>query len=189
MERFQLTELTSQQQMPPTLFGNLPDDSPLFSADLFAPVSALRIVRRGESIPQLVNDCPYGLAASVFGATAAARSVAVELDVGTVVVNDLIAPTADPRLPFGGRRASGFGVTRGAEGLIAMTVPRVIAVRHGGPTPHLDPPHPANREILAGALAVQHQSGPKSRLAGLRRLLRGVRLNRSESVIQGDETR
>jgi aldehyde dehydrogenase (NAD+) len=54
------------------------------------------------------------------------------LDVGHVSINDVIFPTADPRVPFGGCGSSGFGVTRGAEGLLAMTRPKVIA-RHRGP--------------------------------------------------------
>ena len=42
---------------------------------------------------------------------------------GFVTINDIIVPTADPRLPFGGVRGSGFGTTRGAEGLLEMTYP------------------------------------------------------------------
>ena len=59
---------------------------------------------------------------------------------GSVCVNDLIVPTADPRLPFGGRGRSGFGVTRGAEGLLEMTVPKAISVRTGSFRPHLAAP-------------------------------------------------
>ena len=50
---------------------------------------------------------------------------------GFVLINDLIVPTADPRMPFGGVKASGFGVTRGDEGLLEMTHPHVVAVRRG----------------------------------------------------------
>ena len=56
---------------------------------------------------------------------------------GSVCINDLIVPTADPRLPFGGRGRSGFGVTRGAEGLLEMTVPKVVSTRIGRFRPHL----------------------------------------------------
>ena len=54
-------------------------------------------------------------------------------------MNDVIVPTADPRLPFGGRKHSGFGVTRGAEGLLEMTVLKCVTVRRGRFRPHLDP--------------------------------------------------
>jgi acyl-CoA reductase-like NAD-dependent aldehyde dehydrogenase len=62
----------------------------------------------------LSNDCPYRLGATVFGPAAAAAALAARVEAGCVVVNDVIVPTADPRLPFGGRGRSGYGVTRGA---------------------------------------------------------------------------
>ena len=64
--------------------------------------------------------------------------MALRVRAGSVCINDLIVPTADPRLPFGGRGRSGFGVTRGAEGLLDMTVPKAISTRTGRFRPHLD---------------------------------------------------
>ncbi len=47
---------------------------------------------------------PYALGASIFGPEAEAVALAARVRAGVVVINDLIVPTADPRLPFGGRR-------------------------------------------------------------------------------------
>ena len=73
------------------------------------------------------------------GDAAEAAGVATRIDVGTVTVNDVVVPTADPRVAFGGVGKSGYGVTRGVEGLRSMTRPKTIAVRGGGPRLHLRP--------------------------------------------------
>jgi hypothetical protein len=91
---------------------------------------------------------------------------------GSVCVNDLIVPTADPRLSFGGHGRSGFGPTRGAEGLLAMTRPRTISVRTGRLRPHLDPAMSGDAGKMAGLVAVLH-GGWRGRIGGLRRLMRG----------------
>lgn len=86
----------------------------------------------------LVNRGALGLGAAIFTADAgAAQVLAGQLQTGFVLINDLIVPTADPRAPFGGVKGSGFGTTRGAEGLLEMTHPQVIGVRRGRNHPHL----------------------------------------------------
>jgi hypothetical protein len=106
----------------------------------------------------------------VFGPAAAALALAAVVPAGSVCVNDLIVPTADPRLPFGGHGASGFGVTRGAEGLLAMTRVRAISARRGWLRPHLDPKQSADAGRMAGLVAVLH-GGWRAKLAGLRGLV------------------
>jgi acyl-CoA reductase-like NAD-dependent aldehyde dehydrogenase len=137
--------------------------------DLFAPVAALIVVDGIEAALTEARACPYALGASVFGPRAAALAVAQRVQAGSVVVNDIVVPTADPRVPFGGRGASGFGVTRGAEGLLAMTSIKVVTVRCGRFRPHLRPPRAGDAERMAALLALIHDG----RL--LLRLLRGLR--------------
>ena len=86
-------------------------------ADIFAPVITVLRARDSNAVAEMDTLCPFGLTASIFGDERSACSLGKRLNVGTVTINDLIVPTADPRVPFGGRRDSGFGVTRGAEGL------------------------------------------------------------------------
>jgi aldehyde dehydrogenase (NAD+) len=119
-------------------------------------------------------ESPCGLGAAVFGPEADARALAARIDVGCVVVNDTIVPTADPRLPFGGRRRSGFGVTRGAEGLLELTVVKAIAVRRGRFRPHLDPPRKEDAAFFAALIATLHAQGPV-RFAALRAMAESIR--------------
>jgi hypothetical protein len=99
-----------------------------------------------------------------------------------VVINDLIVPTADPRLPFGGRGESGFGVTRGAEGLLELTALKVVAVRRGWRLFHLEDPHPGDADLFRAYLTLTHAAGPRARLRGAvdlaRALARRVRPSR-----------
>ncbi|HYZ64644.1 MAG TPA: aldehyde dehydrogenase, partial [Acetobacteraceae bacterium] len=74
-----------------------------------------------------------------------------------------------PRLPFGGRGRSGFGVTRGAEGLLDMTVPKTISIRTGRFRPHLDQALGTDPKRLLALLRVLHGDW-KERWAALRSL-------------------
>ena len=96
---------------------------------VFGPVGMLVSVPDAETAVALANSSKYALGASVFGPARAVGAVARGLRAGCVVVNDVIVPTADPRLPFGGAGDSGFGVTRGAEGLLEMTRAQAVASR------------------------------------------------------------
>ena len=179
--RFDAETLRKDGTLSPTLLTDVTTDMAIASADLFAPVSSLIRVRDSRQAIEIVNDCPYRLAASVFGPPSEANRIAARLDVGTVTINDLIAPTADPRLPFGGRGQSGFGVTRGVEGLQAMTALKVVSQRRGSVTPHLDSRKPGDSELLHGALHSLYGKGPGMRLAGLRQIVSSQRKS-------GDET-
>ena len=127
--------------------------------DLFAPVAALIAVDGIAAALEAAATCRYALGASVFGPPAAALAVAAQVRAGSVVVNDIIVPTADPRLAFGGRGASGFGVTRGAEGLLEMTALKAVSVRRGAFRPHLRAPEPGDAARMAALLELAHGGG------------------------------
>jgi aldehyde dehydrogenase (NAD+) len=114
---------------------------------------------------------PYALGATVFGPTAAAEAFAARVNAGVVVINDMIVPTADPRLPFGGRDASGYGTTRGADGLLAMTRVKAISTRAGGSRAHLAAPHHEDQRLIAGWIHAAHSQPRRSRWHGWRELL------------------
>jgi len=156
----------------------LADASPamrLLQEDLFAPVLALVSVESDEAALAANAACPYALGATVFGAKAAATALARRIPAGCVVVNDMVAPTADPRLPFGGRGRSGFGVTRGAEGLLEMTTLKAIAIPRGWWRMHFDDPHPLNGPLLAACVAAAHAGSIRARLKATLDLLRTAR--------------
>ncbi|MBB3209450.1 aldehyde dehydrogenase (NAD+) [Rhodopirellula rubra] len=173
--KFNADEVRQTGSMSPVVMANVPEGHAVLQSDMFAPVLSLMPVDSVDDAITVINTCPYRLAASVFGPTAIARHVASQLSVGSVVVNDLVAPTADPRLPFGGRGDSGFGVTRGPEGLLAMTTPRVISTRRGRIAPHLSARNDSDAELLTGVLQLNHSRGFRDRFEALRRLTTAAR--------------
>ncbi|MEM1069072.1 MAG: aldehyde dehydrogenase family protein [Planctomycetota bacterium] len=158
--------------MRPTLLDHVLVDDEVANADLFAPISSIIRYDDVNEAVKIVNNCPYRLAASVFGSRAAAQRVASRLKVGSVTVNDLVMPTGDPRLPFGGRGNSGFGVTRGEEGLLAMTTPRVVSRRNGKFAVHLAPRKPYDAEALLASLQILHAGSWRQRIRGVFRMMR-----------------
>jgi delta 1-pyrroline-5-carboxylate dehydrogenase len=141
-------------------------------------------MRNVEEAIAATNNHPYRLGASIFGSIALAREVAARLDVGSVVINDLIVPTADSRLPFGGRGESGFGTTRGSEGLLEMTAIKTVSIRRHGPRPHLMPANEHTCEILAGQLAASHARTLAARIAGLLKLTRAGRRHHASAAMK-----
>ncbi|NMC19033.1 MAG: aldehyde dehydrogenase [Thermogutta sp.] len=142
--------------MTPIILADARPEMELLQSDLFAPVLCLVPVDDDDQALAAADMCPYALGAAVFGKREGAESLARHLNVGCVVVNDLIVPTADPRVPFAPRRRSGFGVTRGPEGLLEMTVVKSIATRERGPRRHLDPPGPQDLRIMRSLLEMSH---------------------------------
>lgn len=118
-----------------TFVFNPPEGSELLTHDHFAAVASVVPYGALDDALTLLQQCPFRLGASVFGPAAAAQAAAWQLPAQVVTINNLIVPTADPRLPFGGSGAAGFGVTRGTEGLRQLTKLRVITT--GGSQLHL----------------------------------------------------
>lgn len=172
---FDELRLRDSGKMSPLVLDCVKPSDEIAAADLFAPVTSLLRVSNISEAMGIVNQCPYRLAVSIFGAGKRAESLAEQLDVGTVCVNDLIVPTAEPRLPFGGRGESGFGVTRGEDGLLAMSVPATISRRHGKFAPHLQPRQSTDAQTLLGALQLLHAGTRTERWMGLKKMIGAVR--------------
>ena len=147
------------------------ESSQLLGEGVFGPILVVKSVAECCKVLHLDTACPFHLGATVFGGPEAV-SLAKQINAGVAVVNDMLVPHADPRLPFGGRGASGFGVTRGIEGLLELTRPKAISVRGGKRRPHLQPAAPAQGELFNRYLQLRHGRGLGRRLAALSKLLR-----------------
>ena len=132
--------------------------------DLLARLSAAHVprllverVRDDATAVHRANAAGCALGASIFsGDIPKARALAARVKTGFVLINDLIVPTADPRMPFGGVKASGFGTTRGDEGLLEMTFPHVVAVRRGRMHPHFDTPADGDAHLFTTYIRAAH---------------------------------
>ena len=161
-------------RMRPIVLADMSPEMGLLQTDVMAPVLSLMRVADDAAALQAAAPCPYALGAVVFGQEASARKLASQVRAGVVLINDVIVPTADPRLPFGGLGRSGFGVTRGAEGLLEMTAVKALSVRRGHWRPHYDPPQPGHAGLFRAYIQAAHGASWQTRcaaaLAGLRAL-------------------
>jgi acyl-CoA reductase-like NAD-dependent aldehyde dehydrogenase len=147
--------------------------------DCFAPLMAVLPFDDVAGALAQNDECHYGLGASVFTRDRrTAAEIAERLRAGMVSVNDVVAPTAHPATPFGGRGLSGWGVTQGPDGLLGMTVPQVVSDCGGSLHLHYNPagePDGPMGQLLTGFLQWYHAPTVGRRLKGLWRLIRAGR--------------
>lgn len=183
-------QIRPNQITGPLVLAHAGPEMALLQQDTFAPVMSLVPVAGDEAALLANARCPYALGASVFSRNAhAATELAARIRAGSVIINDLIAPTADPRLPFGGTGESGFGVTRGAEGLLEMTFPKTIQHNRARQRRHYARLEEHQTPLFTALLKLTHGGSLAARLAALRDLFRlGRNSTRTPGLHSGDFT-
>ena len=144
------------ENFPPTVLVDVLPKMRVAHADVFAPLAAVIQVADMTEAVRIDASCPYHLGASVFGPEPHASHWAEQIQAGCVTLNDTLIPTADPRVSFGGRGHSGWGVTRGPEGLLEMTRLKVTCERRGRWMPHFDRKVAGNPAVLTHLLKFFH---------------------------------
>ncbi len=100
----------------PSVLTDVRADMPASCEEVFGPVAALIRVRDADAAIAAANDSPYGLGANLWtGDLSRARRLARDIEAGQVFINGMV--TSDPRLPFGGVKASGYGRELSAYGI------------------------------------------------------------------------
>lgn len=164
---------------PPVFLWNVHPDAAALHESCFAPLAVVVLFDTLEQALALTRRCRFGLAASLFTRnTRQAEHWSALIPAGHVSINDALVPTAHPATPFGGRGASGWGVTQGADGLLALTTPQVVSIRRGRFRPHHDEavqPHPATADLLEGLLRYAYGGSWRDLWQGCLQLLRGLR--------------
>jgi succinate-semialdehyde dehydrogenase/glutarate-semialdehyde dehydrogenase len=114
---------------PPSVLADVRKGMPAFDEELFGPVAAIVPVRDEEEAIRAANDSSFGLGAAVFTRDAARgeRIAAERLEAGSCFVNAFVK--SDPRLPFGGIKASGYGRELGAYGIKEFVNIKTVYVR------------------------------------------------------------
>jgi succinate-semialdehyde dehydrogenase/glutarate-semialdehyde dehydrogenase len=105
---------------PPTVLVDVPPDSPAFSEETFGPVAAVVRARAEQDAVSLANRSRFGLGASLWTRDPARGArLASQIESGMVFLNSM--PRSDPRLPFGGVKASGYGRELWTQGIRSFT--------------------------------------------------------------------
>lgn len=102
---------------PATVLGKVKPGQPAYDDELFGPVASLIYAEDDEDAMRIANDSRFGLGGGIFSEN---EEKAVELakkyfDTGMVFINSF--GLAQPNMPFGGVKNSGYGREHGGFGL------------------------------------------------------------------------
>ncbi len=102
---------------PATVLSNVKPGQPAYDDEIFGPVASVIKAKDDEDAMRLANDSRYGLGGGILSTN---EERAIELaskhfDTGMIFVN--VYGVADPSMPFGGVKNSGYGREHGGFGV------------------------------------------------------------------------
>ncbi|OXT02111.1 succinate-semialdehyde dehydrogenase [Notoacmeibacter marinus] len=114
------------QYYPATVLANCQPGTPAYDDELFGPVASIIKARDDEDAMRIANDSRYGLGGGIFtrDEDKAIRLARDHFDTGMVRINNFGA--ADPNMPFGGVKNSGYGREHGGFGMKEFTNAKAI---------------------------------------------------------------
>ncbi len=143
----------------PLVIVDCPPEAALVEGDHFGPALAVVAVSNlDEAIAihhreEFPGEAQH-LSCAVYGRSGSVNTnLAVRLGASFVTINDSLIPQSHPATSIAGRGPSGWGASRGVEGLLAMTRP--VAVSRSGllMRPPSEPPTPSQAARLGRAIA------------------------------------
>jgi succinate-semialdehyde dehydrogenase/glutarate-semialdehyde dehydrogenase len=113
---------------PASVLADVRPDNVAAVEELFGPVAVVIRAASADEAVAIANDSKFGLGASLWTRDPATIERLVPLiEAGAVFVNGLVK--SDPRLPFGGVKASGYGRELGLEGIRAFVNIKTVWVK------------------------------------------------------------
>jgi succinate-semialdehyde dehydrogenase/glutarate-semialdehyde dehydrogenase len=112
----------------PTVLARVEPGMVAFDDETFGPVAAISRAKSVEHAIELANRSRFGLGASLWTRDLdRARELARQLEAGAVFVNGMVK--SDPRLPFGGIKASGYGRELSRYGMLEFVNVKSVWIR------------------------------------------------------------
>ncbi len=113
---------------PASILDDVKPDNLAAKEEIFGPVAAILTAPSADEAVAIANASRFGLGASLWTRDPAKIEKLVPLiEAGAVFVNGLVK--SDPRLPFGGVKASGFGRELGLEGIRSFTNQKTVWIK------------------------------------------------------------
>ncbi|MCL3882082.1 NAD-dependent succinate-semialdehyde dehydrogenase [Marivita sp. GX14005] len=102
---------------PATVLGDVAPGMPAYDDEIFGPVASIIRAKDDEDAMRIANDSRYGLGGGIFSTNEdrALKLARDKFDTGMVRINSFGA--ADPNMPFGGVKDSGYGREHGGFGM------------------------------------------------------------------------
>ncbi|HEX8142090.1 MAG TPA: aldehyde dehydrogenase family protein [Pyrinomonadaceae bacterium] len=113
----------------PTVLTGVDHTMTVMREETFGPVLPVMTFKTEEEAIRLANDSVFGLTASVWTKNVArGRKIALRMEAGTVMVNEVLYTHGIAQTPWGGMKQSGLGRTHGRLGLLELVAPQHIHV-------------------------------------------------------------
>jgi acyl-CoA reductase-like NAD-dependent aldehyde dehydrogenase len=154
----------------PTVLTELDPGCRMLQEETFGPVLPIVRVKDAEDAVRGAREGPFGLSASVWTRDRGlGLSVAQRLRAGAVCINDVLTYYGVAGLPFGGVGESGYGRSKGLEGLEELTRSRSLVVDRLGLKRELwwFPYSRASERLLRMALLFRWKGGIRGALAAV----------------------
>ena len=112
----------------PSILDHVTPRTRAYREELFGPVATVIRAHNEQDAIRIANDTKYGLGASLWSLDQErAERLAPEIQAGCCFVNGVVK--SDPRLPFGGIKASGFGRELSHHGIREFVNAKTVWVR------------------------------------------------------------
>ncbi len=114
---------------PPTVLSHVKKGMPAYDEELFGPVAAIIEATDETDAIRIANDSVFGLGAAIFtkNIERGQQIAEKEIQAGCCFVNEMVQ--SDPRLPFGGIGASGYGRELSYAGIREFTNIKTVYVK------------------------------------------------------------
>lgn len=102
---------------PATVLGNITPGQPAYDEELFGPVASLIKAKDDKDAMRIANDSRFGLGGGIFSKDEgkAIKLAQDHFDTGIILINSY--GLAQPNMPFGGVKDSGYGREHGGFGI------------------------------------------------------------------------
>jgi succinate-semialdehyde dehydrogenase/glutarate-semialdehyde dehydrogenase len=112
----------------PTIVEDVRPGMPLFDEEVFGPIASLIKVKTREESIEMAKNSKFGLGTMLFtNDIEAARKIIGDIPDGAFFINDMVK--SDPRLPFGGTKASGYGRELSKEGMLEFVNRKTVYIK------------------------------------------------------------
>jgi len=111
----------------PTIVTEVQAGMPIFEEETFGPVAAIIKVKDEDEAYNVLSNTKFGLGTMLFTENIdKARKRILDVGDGAFFINEMVK--SDPRLPFGGTRASGYGRELSKEGIMEFVNKKTVYI-------------------------------------------------------------
>jgi len=112
----------------PSILDRVTEKTRAYHEELFGPVATVIRAASEEDALRIANETRFGLGSSIWSRDVArAERLAAHIQAGCTFINGMVK--SDPRLPFGGVKASGYGRELSRLGILEFVNAKTVWVR------------------------------------------------------------